>query len=122
MSRSQWKSANTGARSGSTVVQLYVADPASGLPRPVKELKAFTKVSLAAGESQRVTLELSARDFSYFDTAAKQWLVESGDFVLHVALSATETISSLPVSRRPRSNFRSRLNEGPVLTPPRRQC
>ena len=81
------------------MVQLYVADPESGLPRPDKELKAFTKVSLAAGESQHVTLELSARDF-YFDAAAKQWLVESGDFVLHVALSATETISSLPVSRQ----------------------
>ena len=71
-----------------------------GLTRPVKELKAFAKVALASGESRRVTLELNARDFAYFDPAPQQWLVEKGDFVLHLALSATEIVKSLPLSRQ----------------------
>jgi beta-glucosidase len=91
---------NTGTRRGSTVVQLYVADPEASLPRPAKELKAFAKIDLAAGESHRVTLELTSRDFAYFKSEAKHWLVEKGDFVLHLALSATQILASLPVSRQ----------------------
>src|SRR5690606_18704121 len=54
---------NVGARAGSTVVQLYIAPKSSPVDRPQKELKAFAKVTLAAGESVRVTLSLYARSF-----------------------------------------------------------
>jgi beta-glucosidase len=91
---------NTGGRRGSTVLQLFVSAPDSELQRPAKELKSFAKVALEAGESRRVTLALNARDFAYFDPKAKLWIVGSGDFVLHLALSATEMISSVPLSRR----------------------
>jgi beta-glucosidase len=81
---------NTGARAGSTVVQLYVSDAEASSPRPAKELKAFAKVALDAGESRQVTLTLDARSFAFFRAEAKHWLVESGDFTLHVGQSSAD--------------------------------
>jgi beta-glucosidase len=82
--------ANIGERAGSEVVQLYVGDDAASVARPAKELKAFAKVALAAGESRRLALELDARSFAFYSVNAKHWLVEAGDFSLHVGTSATE--------------------------------
>jgi len=79
---------NTGARAGSEVVQLYVGDRQASVPRPHKELKAFAKVHLEPGASERLTLELSARDFAYYSTALGCWLVEPGEFVLSLGTSA----------------------------------
>jgi beta-glucosidase len=81
---------NTGARAGSTVVQLYVGDGQASVPRPIKELKAFEKVALAAGESRRVRFDLSGRDFAWFDVAAQTWVVEPGAFNIVVGFSATD--------------------------------
>ncbi len=58
---------NVGDRRGSEVVQLYVEARSAPVLRPVRELKAFTKVELDPGESTRVTLDLPARAFAYFD-------------------------------------------------------
>ena len=49
---------NTGGRAGAEVVQLYIGDKLSSLPRPVKELKGFEKVHLAPGQSRTVTFEI----------------------------------------------------------------
>jgi beta-glucosidase len=81
---------NTGTRDGATVVQLYVSDDVSSSPRPAKELKAFNKVKLAAGESRQVTLSLDARAFAFFSGEAKHWLIESGSFTLRVGLSSAD--------------------------------
>jgi beta-glucosidase len=81
---------NTGTRDGATVVQLYVSDDVSSSPRPAKELKAFNKVKLAAGESRQVTLSLDARAFAFFSSEAKHWLIESGSFTLRVGLSSAD--------------------------------
>jgi hypothetical protein len=70
---------NTGSRRGSEVVQLYVAPPGGGYAtplrrlRPVKELKAFAKVHLDAGESATVSLELGERAFAYYDVVDEYW-------------------------------------------------
>lgn len=80
---------NTGARAGSEVVQLYVGDPEASVPRPQKELKAFTKVRLDPGQTERVKLELSDRDFAFYSVAAKHWVVEPGAFTLMVGTSST---------------------------------
>lgn len=81
---------NTGERAGSEVVQLYVGDEASSVPRPMKELKAFAKVALRAGETKRVRLELRERDFAFYSVEAKHWLVEPGSFTLMVGTSAAD--------------------------------
>ncbi|MCR6637196.1 glycoside hydrolase family 3 protein [Devosia sp.] len=90
---------NTGARAGSTVVQLYVSDTESSSPRPAKELKAFAKVALAPGESRQVTLTLDARSFAFFRTEAKHWLVESGDFTLRVGQSSSDLPLTATIKR-----------------------
>jgi beta-glucosidase len=82
--------ANTGARAGSDVVQLSVGDDEAGEPRPAKELKAFAKVHLAAGESRNVTLTLAARDFAYYRVKAKHWVIEPGSFTLKLARHAAD--------------------------------
>ena len=79
---------NTGDMAGKTVVQIYVAPPADGMFRPVRELRAFTKVALAPGESKRVTLPLDSRAFAYFDTAAGNWRVDSGAYAVEAASSS----------------------------------
>jgi beta-glucosidase len=58
---------NIGDRTGSEVIQCYVAPPATRLARPHQELKAFAKIRLAPGESRVVDLELGDRSFSYWD-------------------------------------------------------
>lgn len=73
---------NTGAVAGTEIVQLYIGYPNTAVRRSVKELKAFTRVELAPGETQRVQLTVPARDFRYYD-ATNGWTTE---FVEHVAL------------------------------------
>jgi beta-glucosidase len=58
---------NTGARIGTEVVQVYVAPRNSSVQRPNKELKSFAKVNLKPGESTVVTIELSPRDFAFWN-------------------------------------------------------
>ena len=71
---------NRGGRRGAEVVQLYVAPPDGGRPRPggrfrpVKELRAFAKVWLDPGETTTVSLELNERSFAYYDIADNDWL------------------------------------------------
>ena len=58
---------NTGSRIGTEVVQVYVAPRNASVQRPNKELKSFAKVSLKPGESTNVTIELSPRDFAFWN-------------------------------------------------------
>jgi beta-glucosidase len=81
---------NTSARAGSTVVQVYVRDRAASLERPDKELKAFAKVYLDAGQSQAVQLTLDMRSLAYFDDAQQAWIAEAGEFELLVGQSSAD--------------------------------
>jgi beta-glucosidase len=64
---------NTGDRAGSEVVQCYVAPRSPRLVRPPKELKAFAKVRLSAGEVGEATFVLEGRSFSYWDDGPEDW-------------------------------------------------
>ena len=90
---------NTSDREGSAVVQLYVSDDVSSDPRPAKELKAFRKVKLAAGEQRQITLALDARAFAFYRVKARHWLVEEGSFTLRVGLSSADLPLSGTVKR-----------------------
>ena len=90
---------NTGARAGSTVVQVYVGDVAASVPRPIKELKGFAKLHLAAGESCKVTIALDDRAFAFFDVTAAQWRIEAGAFEISTGFSATDLRSVSTVER-----------------------
>ena len=64
---------NSGARAGSEVVQCYVSPASARLARPPKELKAFAKVWLEAGETTTVDLVLEGRSFAYWDPGQDDW-------------------------------------------------
>ncbi len=89
---------NTGARAGSTVVQVYVGDLEASVARPVKELKGFAKVTLAAGESRVVRVALRPRDFAFYDLAAGLWRVEAGKFAISAGFSATDLRATAEVT------------------------
>lgn len=78
---------NTGSRRGTEVVQAYVSDLESSLARPVKELKAFAKVTLAPGETRTVDLVIEASALSFWDPGAHVWVAEAGDFEVAVGRS-----------------------------------
>jgi len=79
---------NTGSREGKDVVQLYVRDLVASRSRPLRELKGFRKIALAAGEEQTVAFTLKAQDLGFHDDAGK-YLVEPGAFQVFVGGSST---------------------------------
>lgn len=81
---------NTGCREGSEVIQLYISDLQSSLPRPVKELKGFSKVKLAPGETREVTFTIGKEALSFFDDTRHEWVAEPGKFEALVGASSTD--------------------------------
>lgn len=84
------KVTNTGQREGSEVVQLYLHDIKSSVPRPIKELKGFSKIALKAGESGRVEITLTQRDLSFWDIHTGNWLAEPGEFEVMLGSSVED--------------------------------
>ena len=81
---------NSSRRVGTEVVQLYVSDKASSVPRPPQELKAFQRVHLVPGQEQRVELSLDRSAFSYFDPNLKTWVAETGEFEIRLGSSSRD--------------------------------
>jgi beta-glucosidase len=117
---------NRGSRAGTEVVQCYVAPPECDLVRPAKELKAFGKIRLEAGESGVVSLDLSDRSFSYWDPGTEEtlrlrartpigamvnaaagsarpagWRIDPGEYELHVGRSSADIAWTTPVTVEP---------------------
>lgn len=88
---------NAGKTDGCETVQLYVSQPKASVLRPVKELKSFKKVSLKAGETKTVELEMNVKDLAFYNDITKQWIVESGTFVLSNAASAVDVKSKTKI-------------------------
>ncbi len=81
---------NSGDRPGKEVVQLYIGDNKSSLPRPKKELKAFGKIALNPGEEKTVTFTITPDDLKYFDDARHEWVAEPGKFTLYIGASSAD--------------------------------
>lgn len=81
---------NTGKVAGKEVVQLYVNDEKSSLPRPLKELKGFKKISLQPGEEKMVSFTLTKESLSYYDDRKNTWIAEPGKFKIMIGASATD--------------------------------
>jgi len=81
---------NTGKRAGDEVVQLYVKHLNSKVDRPVRELKGFRRVMLAAGETRRVELPLKASQLAYWDIAKHKWVVEPDRIMLMAGSSSAD--------------------------------
>ncbi|EMD94619.1 glycoside hydrolase family 3 protein [Bipolaris maydis ATCC 48331] len=78
---------NTGPRDGKQVVQIYVG-PRRNTSRPIKELKAFTKVFVKAGTKRSVSVDLTKYAFSSYNTAAGKWQLNAGDYCIYASFSA----------------------------------
>ena len=85
---------NTGGRPGAEVVQLYIGDEESALPRPVKELKGFEKVMLNPGETKTVRFTVTPEELKYFDDVRHAWVVEPGGFTAYVGTSSAAIAGS----------------------------
>ncbi len=98
---------NVGRMAGKEVVQIYVSPAESKIQRPLRELRAFEKVSLKAGETKTVSFTLDKRAFSYFDTKINDWYVPSGDYDIeagsssrNIQFSKKVNVESAPLTRR----------------------
>ena len=80
---------NVGEISGDEIVQLYISDKYSSITRPVKELKAYQRVSLKPGESKEIVFELNKSAFAYYDSEMN-YVVEAGDFDILVGNSSRD--------------------------------
>jgi beta-glucosidase len=91
---------NTGSRSGAETVQLYISDSQSSVPRPVKELKGFSKVYLQPGETKAVSITVDCSALSFYDDKAHAWTAEPGEFVAIVNNSSSVTKKTMKLKFR----------------------
>lgn len=81
---------NIGASAGAEVVQLYISDKASSLPRPLKELKGFRKIQLKSGEEQTVSFTIDKKALSFYNPDKHAWVAEPGAFEALIGSSSTD--------------------------------
>jgi beta-glucosidase len=89
---------NTGERAGRHVVQVYVATTAGPVRRPARELRAFTKVALEAGEARTVSIDLGRRAFAYWDVRESAWVVAPGEYTVQIGRSAADLVAEAAVT------------------------
>ena len=81
---------NTGAVDGAEAVQTYVTDTVASVKRPEKELRAFTKVFLKAGETKRVTMTVPLYELGYYNVLLREFVTEPGEYVFKVGASSRD--------------------------------
>ena len=88
---------NSGNRDGSETVQIYVHEENPCVPRPVRELKGFCKVSIPKGQARTVTVHLPREAFAYYDSDSHGWVVNPGAFTIEAGASAADIRTAIPV-------------------------
>lgn len=88
---------NIGERDGDDVVLAYLADPVASIAQPVQRLRGFARVTLAAGESRRVTFELGADELGFWDDE-NRFVLEPGELVVTVTDGVDEQPLTLTVT------------------------
>lgn len=81
---------NTGDRDGAEVAQLYISAKCSGVYRPKKELKGFTKVFLKVGETKTVEIPIDRDAFRYFNVKTNEFEIEGGEYEILIGASASD--------------------------------
>jgi beta-glucosidase len=89
---------NTGRVAGSEVAQLYLQDIQSSVPRPLKELKGFSKIYLNPGEIKSVKIILNEKDFSFWDVSKNDWYAEPGEFNIMVGAASNDIRQTIKVT------------------------
>ena len=87
---------NTGERAGEEAVQIYLQDVAASRVRPVKELKAFEKVALEAGEQRKLCFTIPVAEIGFYSAGAvaakPARIVESGLFRVYAGGNSRDTL------------------------------
>ncbi|MEN1680087.1 MAG: glycoside hydrolase family 3 N-terminal domain-containing protein [Planctomycetota bacterium] len=108
--------ANTGAKAGAEVVQLYLRDRTSSIVRPVRELKRFRRVELEPGEAKRLEFELAPEDFAYYDAAGRS-IIEPGLFDVMVGGSSlADLATAIEIQPPPTQVATGAAGEAPAAT------
>ncbi|MDP4240324.1 MAG: glycoside hydrolase family 3 C-terminal domain-containing protein [Bacteroidota bacterium] len=81
---------NTGKMKGSEVVQAYISEIKPTVLRPLKELKAFSKIMLDAGEVKQVELNLPVKDWAFYDEKATGWKINPGRYTINIGTSSSD--------------------------------
>ena len=89
---------NSGKVKGSEAAQIYISDVKSSVLRPLKELKAFSKVMLEIGESKQVEINLPVKDWAFFNDKTQKWEVEPGKFTIMIGSASDDIRQSLSVN------------------------
>lgn len=105
---------NIGAREGKEVVQLYVRDLFSSIVKPVKELKAFKKISVPKGETTKLTLSLPMKELMFFDKT-NRWIVEPGDYEIQIGNSSSDISYKKTIEIVDGNNGINHFKKQPVL-------
>lgn len=90
---------NIGERDGKEVVQLYVSPKKPSIARPVKELKAFAKVFVPAGETRTVSFTIDDTMLQHFDPKTQTWLIDKGIYSLLVGTAADNIQAEAQLTR-----------------------
>ena len=81
---------NSGKRAGDEILQCYIRPLAPKVDRPLRELKAFGRVSLLPGQTKTVALMLDSNAFAYWDTRTHRWRTDPGAYVLDIGASSRD--------------------------------
>ena len=79
---------NIGKFDGKEIIQCYVSSPLTNEEEPIKTLQSFKKVKIKKGQTKTVKLKLNERNFSYWDTASKNWKIKKGDYQISIGSSS----------------------------------
>jgi len=93
--------ANTGKRTGDEVVQLYIRATATGITRPVRELKGFQRVTLQPGEKRRIEFTVGPEQLGFYNSEMR-FVVEPGEFKVMIGNSSAdehELVTSFEVEK-----------------------
>lgn len=92
---------NTGSRDADEVVQLYIRDMVASISRPVKELKGFQRIHLAAGKSREISFDITPEMLKFYNAELKH-VIEPGDFQIMVGGNSKEVkTQNLTVKKHP---------------------
>ena len=81
---------NSGTRSGDEVVQMYVEHAGSSVERPIRELRGYRRLTLAAGETRTVQMPLPISSLAYWDESGHRWVVEPDELRIRVGASSAD--------------------------------
>jgi beta-glucosidase len=92
------KLTNTGASDGAEVIQVYVGMPKSKVERAAKELKGFTKVYLARGNSQDFNIGIEVDKLAFYDESISDWNLETGKYVLYIGNASDNIVKEIKIT------------------------